>query len=190
MKFEDIKKANETIITTGIEKKDKNGKVSIKEYAEVNQRVKAFRMLYPKGSIVTNIESLTDGMVIMSCEVRDEEGKLLSKDYSYEKENSSFVNKTSFIENCSTSATGRALAYCGIGIDTSIASKEEVENAIKQQEEQTKLEEETQNTLIQIKKLMKDKKILPDELHDQFNKNSADMDLEELKEVVRWLEQK
>lgn len=36
--FEDIKKANETINTTNIKGK---------EYAEVNQRIKAFRMIYP-----------------------------------------------------------------------------------------------------------------------------------------------
>ena len=70
----------------------------------------------------------------MSCEVRDEYGKLLSKAYAYEKENSSFINKTSFIENCCTSATGRALGYLGIGIDTSVASYEEVANAIANQE--------------------------------------------------------
>ena len=36
--FEDIQKANETIKTTDIKGKD---------YAEVNQRIKAYRMVYP-----------------------------------------------------------------------------------------------------------------------------------------------
>ena len=178
MKFEDIKKANETIVTTDVKGK---------QYAEVNQRVKAFRMLYPKGSIATNIERLENGVVVMSCEVKDDEGKLLGKAFAYEKENSTFINKTSFIENCCTSATGRALAYCGIGIDTSIASKEEVENAIEQQEQQKKQQEETQNLLIEIKKLMTSKKILPNEVSEHFGKNSADMTNEELKEVRDWL---
>lgn len=71
----------------------------------------------------------------MSCTVKDENGKVLSKAYAYEKENSSFINKTSFIENCCTSSTGRALGYIGIGIDTSIASAEEVQNAMQQQDE-------------------------------------------------------
>ena len=44
--FEDIKKANETIATTNIKGK---------EYAEVNQRIKAFRMVYPEGSIITEL---------------------------------------------------------------------------------------------------------------------------------------
>ena len=44
------------------------------------------------------------------------------------------INKTSYIENCETSAVGRALGMCGIGIDTSIASYDEVATAIAQQE--------------------------------------------------------
>ena len=181
MKYEDIKKANETILTTDIKGK---------QYAEVNQRIKAFRMCYPNGSIATNIESLENGVVVMSCEVRDGEGKLLGKAYAYEKENSTFINKTSFIENCCTSSTGRALAYCGFGIDTSIASKEEVENAIAQQEEDKKQQEEKKKLLIDIKSLMVSKKILPNEISEHFNKNSADMTNEELEEVKQWLEEK
>ena len=59
--------------------------------------------------------------------------RLLGTGTAYEKENSTFINKTSYIENCETSAVGRALAMCGIGIDTSIASAEEVQNAINNQ---------------------------------------------------------
>ena len=69
----------------------------------------------------------------MSCEVRDENGNLLGKAHAYERENSSFINNTSYIENCCTSATGRALGYAGYGIDTSVASYEEVANAINNQ---------------------------------------------------------
>jgi hypothetical protein len=125
IKYLDIALANEKIKTMDIKGK---------EYAEVNERIKAFRSICPNGSIATNIESLKDGVVVMSCEVRDENGKLLGKAYAYEKEDSSFINKTSFIENCCTSATGRALGYLGLGIDTSVASYEEVANAIVNQE--------------------------------------------------------
>ena len=125
IKYLDIAIANEKIKTMDIKGK---------EYAEVNERIKAFRSICPNGSIATNIESLKDGVVVMSCEVRNEDGNLLSKAYAYEKEDSSFINKTSFIENCCTSATGRALGYLGIGIDTSVASYEEVANAMANQE--------------------------------------------------------
>ena len=52
---------------------------------------------------------------------------------AYEKENSTFINKTSYIENCETSAIGRALGIAGFGIDTSVASAEEVKNAMANQ---------------------------------------------------------
>ena len=47
--------------------------------------------------------------------------------------NSSFINKTSFIENCETSAWGRCLGNLGIGIDSSVATYEEVSNALNNQ---------------------------------------------------------
>ena len=127
IKFEDIVNANKTIQTTDIKGK---------EYAEVNQRVKAFRMLYPNGAITTDIVSLKDGIVVIKATAQDEEGKTLATGYAYEKENSTFINKTSFIENCETSAVGRALGMCGIGIDVSIASYEEVANAVENQKKE------------------------------------------------------
>lgn len=50
-----------------------------------------------------------------------------------EKADSSYINKTSFVENCETSAWGRALANFAIGVDASVASADEVANAIKNQ---------------------------------------------------------
>ena len=129
MTFDDIQSANSAIRTTDINNKP---------YAEVNQRIKAFRMLYPTGTISTEIISNADGVVIFKASVMDDTGKLLGTGTAYEKEMSSFINKTSYIENCETSAVGRALAMCGIGIDMSVASYEEVANAIKQQETKKK----------------------------------------------------
>ena len=123
--FEDIKKANETIKTTDIKGK---------EYAEVNQRIKAFRMVYPTGTIETEMISNENGVCIFQATVGIE-NIILGTGTAYEKENSSFINKTSYIENCETSAIGRALGMAGFGIDTSVASFEEVANAIQQQEE-------------------------------------------------------
>lgn len=136
MTFEDLKKANSTISTMGIEKKDKKtGRVTVKEYAEVNQRIKAFRMLYPEGCIETELLSFVDGVCVFKASVKDNDGKVLGTGTAYEKEGSTFINSTSAIENCETSAVGRALAMCGIGIDLSIASYEEVSNAMLNQQE-------------------------------------------------------
>ena len=123
--WNEIVKANESIRTTDIKGK---------EYAEVNQRIKAFRMVHPDGCIETEIVSLENGICVMRVEVSDAEGNVLGTGTAYEKETSSYINKTSYIENCETSAVGRALGMCGFGIDTSVASYEEVDNAIQQQE--------------------------------------------------------
>lgn len=127
--YEQIAKANESIKTTDIKGKD---------YAEVNQRIKAFRMVYPTGSITTDMRSNQSGVCVFTASVgyTTENGEfvMLGTGTAYEKENSSFINKTSYIENCETSAVGRALGMAGFGIDTSVASAEEVQNAIVQQE--------------------------------------------------------
>ena len=44
--------------------------------------------------------------------------------------------------------------------------------------------------LATIKKLMKDKNVLPNEVSEKFDKNSADMTEEELQEVIDWLGEK
>ena len=103
-----------------------------KEYVEVNERIKAFRDMYPNGSIMTDMLSNEGGVCVFKAVVVVD-GQIVATGHAYEKEGSTFINKTSYIENCETSAIGRALGCFGIGIDTSVASVEEVANAIKQQ---------------------------------------------------------
>jgi hypothetical protein len=103
-----------------------------KEYVEVNQRIKAFREMYANGSIMTEMLSNEGGVCVFKAVVVVD-GQIVSTGHAYEKEGSTFINKTSYLENCETSAIGRALGCLGIGIDTSVASVEEVANAIKQQ---------------------------------------------------------
>jgi hypothetical protein len=74
----------------------------------------------------------------------------LATGYAQEKESSSFINKTSYIENCETSAVGRALGFCGFGIDVSVASYEEVANAINNQTAKNTLDA---NLLAEAKRL-------------------------------------
>jgi hypothetical protein len=104
---------------------------ALKDYVEVNVRVEKFYTKYPNGRIITNLISWNDGVVVMKSEVyRDITDQVPSATgHAYEKEGSSFINKTSALENCETSAVGRALALLGFEIKKSIASKEEVENA-------------------------------------------------------------
>lgn len=126
MTFTEIQEANAQIKTTDIKGK---------EYAEVNQRIKAFRMVCPNGSINTEIVQMAEGVVTMRATVTDANGMVLGVGHAQEKETSSYINKTSYIENCETSAVGRALGMCGFGIDTSVCSAEELQNALLNQEQ-------------------------------------------------------
>lgn len=148
--FEDIQKANETIKTTDIKGK---------EYAEVNQRIKAYRMVYPNGTIRTKLAKLENGICLFIAEVTNEYGEVIATGTAYEKENSTFINKTSYIENCETSAVGRALGMAGFGIDTSVASAEEVANTIENQKEDKKVILATENQIKMIKDMMSDEQI-------------------------------
>lgn len=139
MNYEQIEKANASIQTTDIKGKD---------YAEVNQRIKAFRMVYPDGAIIPELVSLEGGVCVMKATIYDSNGRMLGVGHAYEKEGSTFINKTSYIENCETSAVGRALGMCGFGIDTSVASYEEVANAIENQKPKARAKEELDERLL------------------------------------------
>ena len=105
-----------------------------KEYVEVNERVKYFREEYKGWAIETEMLSNDEGVCVFKASIKDEAGVVKAVGHAYEKESSSFINKTSYIENCETSAVGRALGFLGIGIDASIASSDEVINAMNNQE--------------------------------------------------------
>ncbi len=104
-----------------------------KEYVEVNERLKHFRSTFKGWCLTSDVVDLSETRCVIKATIFDENGNIRATGHAYEKEGSSFINKTSFVENCETSAWGRALANLGIGLDTSVASFEEVANAVKQQ---------------------------------------------------------
>lgn len=131
--WEQIEKANETIKPLPISRTDKQtGKKVTKKYAEVNQRIKAFRMVYPTGTIQTTMINDIDGICTFKADIYDGD-KLLATGTARENIKSSYINQTNYIENCETSAVGRALGMCGFGVDASLASADEVQNAIEKQ---------------------------------------------------------
>ena len=106
-----------------------------KAYVEVNERIKYFRESgnYNGWSLSSEVVHLDENSCVIRAEVRDENWVLRATGFAQEDKSSSFINKTSYVENCETSAWGRALANLGIGIDTSIASSNEVSMAIAKQ---------------------------------------------------------
>ena len=104
-----------------------------KSYVMVNERISYFRETYPNGSIITELLSSTDGVHTFKA-IAINDGNVLATGHASEKDGSTFINKTSALENAETSAIGRCLGVLGIGIDSSIATYEEVANAVKQQD--------------------------------------------------------
>lgn len=107
-----------------------------KEYVEVNQRLLFFRNepAYKGWSVENDIIAMDSESCVVKTIIRDNEGRVVATAHAQEDRSSSYINKTSYIENCETSAVGRALAMLGIGIETSIASSNEVSMAIAKQE--------------------------------------------------------
>ena len=113
---------------------------NLNDYISVNTRIEKFWEKYPAGRIETTILSITNGVITMKANVYRDilDVNPAATGHAYEKEGASFINKTSALENCETSVVGRALAILGFEVKAGIASKEEVANAIHQQEQKTK----------------------------------------------------
>jgi len=100
-----------------------------KDYVEVNQRLLFFRNTpaYAGWSIESDFVDLQPDRCCIKAIIRDADGRIRATGHAHEDRTSSMINKTSYVENCETSAFGRALAALGIGIETSIASANEVQ---------------------------------------------------------------
>ena len=126
MKYEDIARVN-----SEIEMIDMKGK----NYAMVPERVTAFRKLYPEGFIDTEIIANDGKTVLMQAKIgyfrEDGAPVVLGTGFAQETMGRGMVNNTSHIENCETSAVGRALGFLGLGINGGgICSAEELANAV------------------------------------------------------------
>jgi hypothetical protein len=94
---------------------------NLADYEEVKDRIPRFLEQHPDGRILTSLESPVAelGVVVFRATLYktgedQEKGLPLSTGWAFEKEGAGTVNKTSHLENCETSAIGRALANVGI----------------------------------------------------------------------------
>lgn len=150
-----------------------------KEYITVNERLIHFRKeaAYNGWRIVEDLVSLDDKEGVFKATILDPDGNEMVSAHAQEYRDSSYINKTSFLENGFTSALGRALGYLGIGLDTSIASADEVGNAVSNQDNKSWLTENQLNatlkgTVDQAKKVLanyKMKKEYKQQITAQFN---------------------
>ena len=106
-----------------------------KEYITVNERLIFFRSQpqYKGWRISEDVVSLDEKEGLFKVTIINPDGFEMAVAHAQEYRDSSYINKTSFVENGFTSALGRALGYLGIGIDTAIASADEVQTAVNNQ---------------------------------------------------------
>lgn len=176
MEYKDLAKVNSEITTVDIKGK---------AYAEVPQRVQAFRKLFPEGTIETELVACDGGVCVFKAVAKNGE-TVLGTGHAYEKEGSTFINKTSYIENCETSAIGRALGFVGIGSETSIASYEEVQNAKANQNTGSGADK---GTLVKrVEELCELKGVSEEEVCQRGGvENVKDMPVSQLEACVNWL---
>lgn len=178
MTYEELKEVNELL---------KPMMIKDKAYIPVNERIKAFRMIYPEGFIHNTMLSNENGVCIFKSEVgfytESGERRVLGVGTAFEKQDSTFINKTSYIENCESSSCGRALGMAGFGIDTSIASAEEVQNAITNQEKNALITEKEQTILRKTVETMGYK------VEDFFKKPLNELTAEEYATACRKLDE-
>lgn len=182
MNKEDIAKANRWL-------EDKLVDIKGKKYALVTDRVTAFRMVCSGGMIQTEILNEAPGIVTMKTTVCDEEGTIIASGIAQEKESNGFVNKTSYYENCETSAVGRALGFAGIGIDESMASAEEVATAMntqKQKEPESAPAFVSKTIREEIVAYCRKKKLALRDIEDDFHlKGKSDEEKKEIFEQIK-----
>ena len=111
-------------------KKLKTTDIKGKPYVEVNERLRYFRENHKGYSLTSVFAELTPEYCVIRATICDENGTAVATGTAREVNGDSFINKTSYVENCETSAWGRALGCFGIGISGSVASAEEVGNAV------------------------------------------------------------
>lgn len=151
-------------------------KIKGKDYIEVNERLKFFRTneATMKFSLDSEFIELNESRCVIKAIIKDEEGRIVATGTAYEEKGAGMVNKTSYIENCETSAWGRALGNLGIGIDTSVASADEVKNAIAAEDKMNK----------PVKKVEKAVKVAEKAGFEKVEEGPYEMPLEEVVKMM------
>lgn len=178
MKYEDIEKVNAEI---------KKADIKGKKYAEVSERILAFRKLNPNGRIITDIIDKTDNEVTMKAFVYDENEKVLATGSASEVKKG-LVNSISMLENCETSAIGRALGFCGFGIDSGIASGQDMQK-VEQFKQKNRKEEIYNNMYISYDEAIKIVKTAINELCRKQGVVVSDLSLKINQEIWSSLEE-
>jgi deoxycytidylate deaminase len=136
---------------------------------------------------MSEFTALDAEQAVCKATIADENGRVIATGHAHEERGSSNINKTSYVENCETSAVGRALALLGIGIDTSIASANEVQDAIAKQDstQEAAPVENIMDKAVNYVKSSTDKQKAFDSIISKYGEQLTDKQKAGLKKFVR-----
>lgn len=120
-----------------------------RQYVTVNERLKEFRNSFKDYCLITEIVELGSDYATVKASVIDEKGTVRATGFAREVVAKSPINKFAFLENCETSAIGRALGNFGIGIDEAVCTADELLMKLSQDEkpEKTDFEKDAANEM-------------------------------------------
>jgi len=111
------------------------------DYVPVAERLEKFYEKFPDGRVITHLieHNMETGFVLMRAEVyrSPDDAQPAATGHAFEVRGESYVNKTSYIENCETGSVGRALALLGFEVKRGIASREELEKTARMPPDKT-----------------------------------------------------
>ena len=108
---------------------------NLADYETVESRLEKYWKDYPDGRVATKIEQASDVRYIVSAELfkTEADAKACATGLASESISDRGVNSTSALENCETSAIGRALANAGYAAKGKRASREEMTKVVQLQ---------------------------------------------------------
>lgn len=115
-----------------------------KEYVTVNERLKEFRNNFKDYALITEIVELGADYATIKASIIDDKGVLRATGFAREVVAKSPINKFAFLENCETSAIGRALGNFGIGIDDAVCTADELLMKLSQDKKEDKASQDTE----------------------------------------------
>jgi len=85
------------------------------QYQTVQERIDLLKTTHPGSRIVNRMVHIDDHSIIVECSIylNLEDTEPTCVDLAHEVKDASPVNKTSWVENCATSSTGRAISLLG-----------------------------------------------------------------------------
>jgi hypothetical protein len=88
---------------------------NLADYQTVQERIDLLKETYPESRIVNRMIHIDDNNIIVECSIylRAEDTLPTCVDLAHEVKDSSPVNRTSWVENCTTSSTGRSISLLG-----------------------------------------------------------------------------